>query len=434
MTRLPVGAGGLDPTEARARLERDGPNLLPTPAGPALWRELLRQLVHFFALMLWVAGGLALVAGLPQLGIAIFAVVLVNAGFAFAQEFRAERAAQRLRELLPRRVIVIRGGVRREIDAAELVRGDLVLLAAGDRISADLCAMEAHGIWVDSSTLTGESVPSPVEAGDALYAGTFLAEGEGTAVVVEVGDATRLAGIARLAQAGERPTPPLALELRRLVRTISAIAIGVGVSFFGVATLVGTAPTEGIVLAIGITVALVPEALLPTVTLSLAIGAQRMAARRALVRRLESVETLGSTTFICTDKTGTLTMNEMSAVEVWTPAGWAMIRGHGYEPWGEIEAGGPRVGESLREAALAAVRCSTGRVVEREGRWSPLGDPTEVALDVLARRVVGRVLDESEPERVRFPFDPRRRRMSLVVGDRVLVKGAPDAVLPLCRT
>ena len=247
------------------------------------------------------------------------------------------------------------------------------------------------------------------------------------------GSATRLASIAQLTRAGPRPSTPLAQELDRVVRTIALIAVGVGSVFFIVSLLVGTPASNGFLFAIGVTVALVPEGLLPTVTLSLAMGAQRMAARHALVRRLDSVETLGSTTFICTDKTGTLTRNEMSVVEAWTPAGRAQISGTGHEPTGSVEAGEESL-SLLRSVARAAVRCSTGRVAQKEGRWIARGDPMEAALDVFARRLgIDVEADEgSVPVTKRFPFDPCRRRMSMVVGDRLFVKGAPDSVCPRC--
>jgi len=383
--------------------------------------------------MLWIAGALAMLAGMAQLGIAIFVVILINGVFAFVQEYRAERASEKLRDLLPRKALVVRDGSPAEVDAAELVPGDLVLLHAGDRISADLSLEEAHALSVDTSTFTGESVPASPRAGESLFAGTFVVEGEATGVVTATGMGTRLADIAQLARAGRRPPSPLALEIDRVVRVIAWIAITVGVVFLAIAMLVGISFNAALLFAIGVMVALVPEGLLPTVTLSLASGAHRMAARHALVRRLESVETLGSTTFICTDKTGTLTLNEMSVVEVWTPSGAAAIGGNGYEPSGEIHAD-PPVLPFVRELALTAVRCSTGRAALRDGRWMAQGDPLDAALDVLARRLqIDLAAEErSNPVTRRFPFDPRRRRMSVVAGNRLLVKGASEAVLPLC--
>ena len=218
-----------------------------------------------------------------------------------------------------------------------LVPDDLVVLADGDRVAADMTCVESHGLLLDTSTLTGESVPDAVGADDELKAGTFVVEGEGRAIVTATGAATDFARIAVLTQGTTRPDTPLTRELHRLVRTIAAIAVGAGAGFFLLTLVLDTPPSDGFLFAIGITVALVPEGLLPTVTLSLAIGAQRMAAEHALVRRLESVETLGSTTFICTDKTGTLTQNRMRVVEVWTPFGSVTRDGVGYEPEGAIE-------------------------------------------------------------------------------------------------
>ncbi|HEY8340868.1 MAG TPA: cation-transporting P-type ATPase, partial [Egibacteraceae bacterium] len=425
---------GLSEQEAARRLRRDGPNSPPPAPRRSLVALVASQLVHFFALLLWVAAVLAVVAGMPELGVAIVAVILVNAVFALLQELRADHAAERLRDLLPRRATVVRDARRRVIDAAELVVGDLVALEAGDKVSADLEVVRSAGLAVDASVLTGESEPVHPEVGEAVPAGAFVVEGEALARVTATGADTRLAAIAALTRAGAPPPTPLALALRRLVRTIAVIALSVGAVFFVVGALVGTPPAEGFIFAIGVTVALVPEALLPTVTLSLAVGAQRMARRHALVRHLESVETLGSTTIVCSDKTGTLTRNEMAVVAAWTPAGEAVVVGEGYEPEGRVEAS-PEVVALLRDAAVAAVRCSTGRAVAEEGRWVAQGDPMEAALDVLARRVVadvaGDVLRDREVRR--FPFDPRRRRMSVVTETRVLVKGAPDALLPRCR-
>jgi magnesium-transporting ATPase (P-type) len=425
---------GLSQADAAARLATAGPNVLPIQAGTPGWRRFAAEMVHFFALLFWVAGVLALVAGMPQLGVAIFVVIVLNGVFAFIQEERAALAAQRLRDLLPRRVTVLRDGIPLEIAAEELVPGDLVLLAGGDRVSADLRLVEARSLAVDTSTLTGESVPAHPSAGEVVHAGCFVVEGEARASVVATGAATRLAGIADLTRA-QRPAPsPLRLELDRVSRIIAAVAIAVGVGFFGLALLVGTAASSGFLFAVGVTVAVVPCGLLPTVTLSLAIGAQRMAVRHALVRDLEAVETLGSTTFICTDKTGTLTRNEMAVVEVWMPSGSATIDGNGYEPSGDVRCDLPSATRELQEVARVAVRCSSGRVVQEGDRWIARGDPMEAAVHALALRVgVDAERDALQsPEVQRFPFDARRRRMSVVAGDRVLIKGAPDAIFPHC--
>ena len=424
---------GLSGAEAAERLARDGANELPPPASVHRWRELAGQFVHFFALMLWVAGALAIVAGLAQLGVAIFAVVLLNGVFAFLQEYRAERAAERLRDLLPRRATVLRDGRPIEVDASELVVDDVVVCAAGDRISADLRVDVAHALLVDASMLTGESAPIKVDAGDDLSAGMFVAEGEARATVTATGARTRLAGIAAITQSGVRPQTPLARELDRVVRTIAVIAVVIGGLFFVLSLLIGTDPRDGFLFAIGVTVALVPEGLLPTVTLSLAIGAQRMARRHALVRRLESVETLGSTTFVCTDKTGTLTENRMAVIDAWTPVGRARIEGEGYAPDAKIDAGAS-VLDALRACAVAATRCSNGRVVLLEGVWTATGDPMEAALHALALRTGADIDAEAvrEPEVRRFPFDARRRRMSVATSAHVFAKGAPDAILPMC--
>ncbi len=425
---------GLTSPQAAARLAEQGPNRLPAPRRVPAVRRLADELTHFFALMLWVAGGLALVAGLPQLGVAIFAVIVLNAVFAFAQQARADRAAEKLREMLPTSVTVFRDGRRRLVKAEDVVVGDLLLLESGDRVPADADAHRANRLLVDSSMLTGESVAGPVEEGERLYAGTFVVEGEAHASVVATGEDTRLAGIARLATAPGKPDTPLTRELRAVVRLIAAIAVGVGAAFLLVSLLVGNPLEDGFVFAIGVTVALVPEALLPTVTLSLAWGAEQMAKRDILVRRLEAVETLGSTTFICTDKTGTLTRNEMTVVEAWTPGGAVSVAGEDYGPEGVLTWGPGSDREATEALAVAATRCSTGFAHLVDGAWLAHGDPMEAALDTFARRL-GVDTDQDRhdhPVERRFPFDARLRRMSVVVDGAVVVKGAPDAVLPLC--
>nr|WP_275588461.1 cation-transporting P-type ATPase [Microlunatus panaciterrae] len=419
--------------EAASRRAEHGPNRLPALKRPSAGRRLVGELTHFFAVMLWVAGILALAARLPQLGIAIFAVIVLNAVFAFAQQARADRAADRLRALLPTQVSVWRDGRRRIIEAEDVVVGDVLLLESGDRIPADAALTMANRLLVDSSLLTGESLAAAMGSGDLVFAGTFVVEGEARAVVQATGDETRLAGIARLATTSAKPDTPLTRGLKGVVRLIAAIALGVGGLFLVISMLVGNPIQDGFIFAIGVTVALVPEALLPTVTLSLAWGAEQMAKRQVLVRNLEAVETLGSTTFICTDKTGTLTRNQMAVVEAWTPAGSVTVNGSGYDPDATLSWSGTGH-EPCTALALAAMRCSTGYAQRVGGEWRAHGDPMEAALDAFARRLgIDTDGDRSRhPVELRFPFDAHLRRMSVVVDDGVIVKGAPDEVIQLC--
>jgi magnesium-transporting ATPase (P-type) len=348
------------------------------------------------------------------------------------QEYRADRAAEALRDLVPHRVTVVRDGLRQEVDAVDLVPGDVVALQAGDRIAADLRVTEAHALRVDEASLTGESEPVGKDVGDAASAGCFVVEGEAWATVEAIGGGTRLASIATMTRSTARAKTPLARELARVVRIVTVLAVGLGVVCFGAGLLIGLPPGAGFLFAVGVTVALVPEGLLPTVTLSLARGAQLLAGRQALVRRLESVETLGSTTFICTDKTGTLTQNRMAVVAVWTPQGSVAVHGEGYAPVAEL-TGEPAALAAARELARTAVLCSTGRIRQADGAWTAIGDPMEAALDALARRTGATGLDAADGTGTRrFPFDPRRRRMSVLVGGVLHVKGAPDSVLARC--
>ena len=428
-------ADGLSSDEVDLRRADQGPNRLHAVRAIPAWKQLLFEMVHFFALLLWAAGGLAIVAGMPQLGIAVFAVVVLNGVFAFAQERRAEHAAEHLRRLLPQRCTVIRDGVTAEIDAESLVVDDLVLLGEGDRISADLEITEVRALAVDTSSLTGESTPEHPLRYDVVFAGSFVVEGEASARVVAIGDRTRLASIARLTSRGVQPRTPLRVELERVSRLIAIIAIGVGTLFFVLSLALAIELSEAFLFGVGVAVALVPEGLLPTVTLSLALGAQRMADRNALVRHLEAAETLGSTTFICTDKTGTLTRNEMEVLEVWTPQGSSHVNGEGYGPNARIVTDSMSARAALDRLAIAAARCGSGRAVELAGSWAAHGDPMEAAIDALARRC-GMDLDDDERRRQevnRFPFDAHRKRMSVIIGDEVVVKGAADSVFGACR-
>jgi calcium-translocating P-type ATPase len=428
-----VSIVGLTSIEAAARLVTDGPNRLPAPPRPQVWRKLVGQFSHFFALMLWVAGALALVAGMPQLGIAIFVVIIVNGVFAFVQEQRAERASEQLQDLLPIGVVVRRDGQPITIAAGQVVVGDVVVLSPGDRVPADVRLLTADGVAVDASTMTGESVPVPLAVGDQAFAGTYVTAGAADGTVEAIGSATQLAGIAQMTTTAQHPPTPLARELSRIVRTVATIAVVAGVAFFAISLLVGSPPRDGFLFAVGVTVALVPEGLLPTVTLSLAMGAQRMAKRNALVRRLEAVETLGSTTFICTDKTGTLTRNQMTVIAVWTPAGEVNIVGDGYAPEGAVDGSAEEI-VAATALSIAALTASQGRIALVDGSWAAVGDPMEAAIDALARRLARSGADAIAiaPVLRRYAFDPGRRRESVLTAEALMVKGAPDAVMPRC--
>jgi magnesium-transporting ATPase (P-type) len=432
---------GLDSAEARLRLARHGPNRIRRRRGPRLLRRLLAQFTHLLAGLLWAAGGIAWIAGLGELAVAICAVNLVNGVFSFWQEYRAERATAALSRLIPLQARVVRDGAERSVPAEELVPGDLLLLAEGDRISADARLLESASLQVDESLLSGESEPVAKHpaADPELHAGTSVASGHGVALVVATGMGTRLGQVAHLTETVQEMPSPLQLEMAHVTRTVTLVAVGFGLAFGALAVLTTPmAPDQAFVFALGMIVAFVPEGLLPTVTMALALGVQRMARRRALVKRLSAVETLGCTTVICTDKTGTLTQNQMTVRAIWLAAGERTVTGAGFEPGGAI--GGPA--DADRESLLlAAAACGNARLAEDggSGRLRALGDPTEAALLVLAAKGgVTREAAEARLPRVgELAFDASRRRMTTlhrVPGGRLaLTKGAPEVLLPRCR-
>ncbi len=423
-------------------------------------RLFLGNFIHVMAVLLWIAGGVALVAGLPELAIAIWAVNLINGAFSFWQEFRAERATEALRELLPSYAVVRRAGRESQIAAEDLVPGDVMIVAEGDRVSADGRLIDQFGLRVDQSMLTGESRPvrkvaEPVQPGtdsasdrpNLLFAGTTVVSGRGTAVVYATGSRTEFGEVASLTEAMTAGESPLQREMRRLSYAVSIVALSVGVVFFVLAlSLGGLSFTRSFVFTMGMIVAFVPEGLLPTVTLSLAMATQRMASRNALVKRLSAVEALGSTTVICTDKTGTLTENQMTVRQIAVAGGTFSISGLGYEPAGDLLPEGADAARStdlVSELLDAARRCCNARLIPPEeggdNRWTVLGDPTEVAVLVAAAKVRGPAgaSDVRAARLAEVPFDPIRKRMSTideVDGRMVLdVKGAPSEVIDLCE-
>jgi hypothetical protein len=439
---LHSGPDGLSAAEAARRLREFGPNRVePVQVGPALAR-FLKGFTHFFALLLWAAAGLAFVAewqdpgsGMAALGYAIVGVILVNGLFSAWQEHRAERAMAALQRLLPHQVKVLRDGKVRQAPAEELVPGDVLFLDGGDDVPADCRLLEAFGVRVNNATVTGESVPQAREARPAgedelphsrnvVLAGTSLVSGQARGPVFATGMHTEFGQIAHLTRDTGETVSPLQHEIIRLSRLVALLALALGLVFFLIGRLLGLTFWQNFLFAIGILVANVPEGLLPTVTLALAMASQRMAHKNALIRHLPSVETLGSATVICTDKTGTLTQNRMAVRRLF-------LSGQLYDPDEDGLAG---LADAHRPFFEAALLCHTLKEVEEGGRPAVLGDPLEVALVAFARRCLD--LPAPYPRVDEVPFDSERRRLSTLhrtPGGLVLyTKGALEALLPLC--
>ncbi len=456
---------GLSQAEAVERLAKFGKNELQKIKGTPLIYKLLSNFTHLMAILLWVGGILAIIAEMPQLAVAVWMVNIINGAFSFWQEFRAEKATEALKKMLPSYARVLRDGAEQRILSEELVPGDILILAEGDSVSADGRLVVEAELRMDQSTLTGESRPirkssdavfdstlSYTEIPNLIFAGTNVSAGTGKAVVFSTGMNTEFGKIAKLTQSVGEDLSPLQKEMQTVTKMVTMIAVGIGVLFFVLAALLaGIDLAESFIFAIGMIVAFVPEGLLPTVTLALAMGTQRMAKRHALVKRLSAVETLGCTTVICTDKTGTLTQNEMTVRGIWTSGQKFDVTGNGYQPVGDFLLNGKPVSptQDLTRLLLAAGLCNNSRVLppdEESNRWTVLGDPTEAALKVVASKA-GIVLEEEEehaPRIQELPFESRRKRMSTIhsldgywrnVGKRIAyVKGSPKEVLELCQT
>lgn len=452
---------GISEQEADKRLKQYGKNTIQEKKGQPMILKLLSNFTHLMAILLWVAGLVALLAGIPELAIAIWLVNVINGGFSFWQEFRAGKATEALKKLLPDYVRVLRGGSEQRLLAENLVPGDIILLSEGDMISADARLIEDSDLRVNQSTLTGESNPvhkghdqvlhddfSPAETPNLIFAGTTVSSGAGKAVVFSTAMDTEFGRIAGLTQSLKDEESPLQKEMGNLTKKVSAIAVSIGVVFFFLAIfLAKSEPVAAFIFALGMIVAFIPEGLLPTVTLSLAMGVQRMAKRNALIKRLSAVETLGSTTVICTDKTGTLTQNEMTVSNIWLNGRNLDVTGVGYDAvGGQIleENGAPAARDDmdLNELLTGADLCSDARLLppsEPGKRFTVLGDPTEAALLVAAQKngLTLENLSTANPRLRELPFDSGRKRMSTIhqtlSGSRLAyVKGAPKEVLELC--
>ena len=435
---------GLTAQEARRRFREYGPNRVAHIRRRPLALRFLQEFAQFFSIILWIAAGLAFLAeraspgeGMARIGYAIIIVILISGTFSFLQEYRNERTLAALQNLLPQQVKVLRDGTISQIDLEQLVVGDVVLLAAGDNVPADCRLIQAFDVRVNDATITGESLPKlrnadpceevhPLRSRNILLAGTWLVSGEGRAVVFAAGEETEFGRIAHLTQTSASGISPLRRELAHLSWLIAALAIGIGLSFFAIGSIVGIPFWQDFIFSIGIIVAMVPEGLLPTLTLALVLAAQRMARRKVLIRHLTSVETLGSATVICTDKTGTLTENRMQVCE--------LLLGLSQYPVSALTERADLI-ERNRDFFLTASLCHSLHMVETRGKKALLGDPMEVALAQMGRTALpdflpGHSVDE-------LSFDADRMRHSVVYegqdGNVVYCKGAPEALYPICR-
>ncbi|MGG7566798.1 HAD-IC family P-type ATPase [Rhodovulum sp. DZ06] len=453
---LGADPGGLDAEEAAARLAAHGPNLLPAPPRPG---ALLRFLAQFRNVLIYVLlAAAAVTAALSHwvdAGV-ILAVVLVNAAVGYVQEGRAENAMQAIRQMLAPRCAALRGGRRQGLDAAELVPGDVVLVEAGDRVPADLRLIEQRGLTVQEAILTGEAVPvdkalAPVAAdaplGDRacmLFSGTLVAAGTGVGVVTATGPRTEIGRISGMLAQVEVLTTPLLAQMDRFARglTVFILALAAALLAWGRFAM-GMEFGELFMAVVGLSVAAIPEGLPAVLTITLAVGVQAMARRNAIVRRLPAIETLGSVSVICSDKTGTLTRNEMIVADLVSAAHVYSVEGRGYAPegavrWGEADAD-PKEHAVLMAFARAAALCNDAALNGDGADWAVEGDPMEGALLALAGKI-----DAAEAARLArsrrddaIPFDAAHRYMAVLHHDaggaaHVHVKGAPEAVLALC--
>ena len=452
---LKSNARGLSVVEAERRLTEYGPNQLQAAARISPWMILLEQFKNVLIIILLFATVLSAFLGHGVEAIAITVIVLFAVILGFVQEFRAERAIEALREMAAPTATVVRDGRERRINALELVPGDLILLATGDKVAADARLVEAVNLQTVEAPLTGESAPiqkhtSPLEderlpTGDRknlAYAGTVVTYGRGRAVVVATGMATEFGKIAQLLESVDTAKTPLQQNLDRVGKTLARVSFGVVLAIVALGLFRGQPFVEMLIFGVALAVAVVPEALPAVVTISLALGVKRMVKRNALVRRLPAVETLGSTSVICSDKTGTLTRDEMTVRRVFVDGQMLQVSGRGYEPLGKFSLNGTEVEplEPILVLMRAAALSSDARLERNEtgDKWEIKGDPTEGALVVLAAKAG---LDKTELDaqfsRVsEIPFSAETKRMITLHetpdGVTAYAKGAPEVIVQSC--
>ncbi len=448
LAQLKTNYSGLDELEVQKRLETFGPNELEQRKGKNYLKEYFWQYAQFFAVILEVAALLSFVAnsyspgeGYNILAYAILGAVFINATFAFWQEYKADKTVEALLKLIPSMVKVRRGGEVREVDSKLLVPGDILVVEEGDRIGADAVVIEANTLQTNMATLTGESRPAKrgtepkkvetlLEAENVLFAGTTVVSGNGVGVVFATGNETEFGKIATLAKDVEKRLTPMQLEIIRITRILTLAALLVGGVFFLLGILSGQGFLIAAIFALSLIVANVPEGMLPTITLSLSLASQNMARRNALIKNLDSVQTLGSATVICTDKTGTITRNEMTLKEIYLASGDAVsVTGDGYFQEGDFTFAEDKTGveEQLRFFLTAGLLNCRAKI----GDGEVFGDPTELAIVAAAKKA--RIATDEYVKLDEIPFSSERKMMSTVYEKNgkkfIFSKGAPEVLL-----
>ena len=449
---------GLSSDEAADRLARYGPNVLPAATGGGLLLRVLRQFHDPLIYVLIAAGAITLALGEYVDSGVIFGVVVVNAILGFVQESKAEAALDSLRSMGHTQARVIRGGHERSVSSEDLVPGDLVLVEAGDKVPADIRLIRLAELRVDESALTGESVPAakdelvlpaatPVaDRQNMVYAGSLVIAGTGAGITVATGAETELGEIHRLVGSAETLATPLTVKLTKFSKILTAAILALAAVTFAVGLIRGQDAVQTFTAAIALAVGAIPEGLPAAVTITLAIGVSRMARRRAVIRCLPAVETLGSTTVICSDKTGTLTENQMTVRAVWTPDGVFEVTGSGYDLNGALldddaTAIGTEANQAVRWCLIGGAICNDATLTHKDGQWGIIGDPTEGAMLVSATKIGLDLADlaTAYPRTATVPFSSERQYMATLhydtgAGEHIaVVKGAVEKVIELCE-
>jgi magnesium-transporting ATPase (P-type) len=456
--QLKSSPNGLSHEEAKLRLKKFGPNHLQTkPAENIIW-IILRQFHNPLIYILLVSTVFALVLGKIIDAIVVLSVVILNTLIGFIQEYRSSKTIQALLQIIPEKSNVIRNGNLLSILSSEIVLGDILMLQAGDRVAADIRLFSIKNLECDESALTGESIPvakrQDLVSENATvadrkcmgYSGTLVTAGTGIGIVVATGLSTEFGKISELLEQVTTLETPLTLTLGRIATWITIVVFLMGAALFGIGYFRGQSIFDAALASIALAVAAIPEGLPAAITIAAAIGVQRMAKRKAIIRHMSAVETLGSTTVICTDKTGTLTQNEMTVQSIWTPYESFFVTGIGYSPEGQIFpqsvcAPNKEDNKGIHEILLAAVLCNDASIEQRENRWIAHGDPTEIAL-IVASRKRGFHEDSLRMEWPRvdvIPFVCEKRIMATLNNSpsnekMIFLKGAPETVIEICQS